>query len=739
MPEQERNSEYNLIPHQSKSKEVGKKVFIVLDDILSDKDQLGLVGKWAYHYELGKNKHWKTTTKKASLISANLLFTHRQRTVNMLTDNNPTFDAIQYGDIPNEEDLDTYLKTAHHWWLDTDQQAVLDVSISNGETFGCTVEKVAFNPDLEYGMGEVETSVIPPHYFGVYPVKTKHIQKAQAVLYYYPIALREAKRKWPEKADKIESDSSYLNRLGHDELREIRSGKPSRLQDWYASISSVLRHMVGNTEGTKGKGEEDELLIVECYAKDYTQVQQNGKWQPKYRGEIRYTVTCNGGEIVLEDRSNPSINPNLEDDEARKTYLYDKFPFSRTHSITDTINAWGSSDFEQLKYLNIEINKTLSQFNLFKDKASRLKLINPRDSGVPNSAMDNYPRVIRPTNSLVAKALRYLDPPKSPIDLQAALTIYKELFFLVAGTFELELAQTPGREVVAYKAIAALLERATTMMRGKVRNYTRMITERGRMYFSCAQNFYSEDRYISFEREDVEGERTTKQISGVKLRIPAKLTVVPGSTMPVSLVQRREEAINLANKGHLDREALLRYMNWLNYRQELKRMNQGPFSNILQALAQMGTPQEIIQYLAQIFNMKPKDLTAAIKSGEIPPFNELLQGFIQQMQQEGPQIPPVEQAEIAETQAEIVRKQAQAEVYMAEAALTEEKIISERIMQYVKASGVTLDHEKLAIERARVVNELKKEMQEGTALFSRKKGQGPYRERGMASNNERIQ
>jgi len=117
----------------------------------------------------------------------------------------------------------------------------------------------------------------------------------------------------------------------------------------------------------------------------------------------------------------------------------------------------------------------------------------------------------------------------------------------------------------------------------------------------------------------------------------------------------------------------------------------------------------------------------------------LLQGFIQQMQQEGPQIPPVEQAEIAETQAEIVRKQAQAEVYMAEAALTEEKIISERIMQYVKASGVTLDHEKLAIERARVVNELKKEMQEGTALFSRKKGQGPYRERGMASNNERIQ
>ena len=720
------NVEYNLIPPEGDD-DVGKKVFTLLDEILQDKDQLGLPGKWAYHYELGKNKHWKEGSKKASLISANLLHTHRQRTVNMLTDNNPTFNIAQVGEIPDDETLEIFQHLAQYWWNDQKQQALLEKSIINGETFGCTVEKVAFNPDLEYGTGEVETSVIPPHYFGAYPVKCMDVQKAEAVLYFRPMQIREVKRKYPDKAKDIESDSSYLNRLGVDDLREVLSGKPGKGQSWMATIGSVVKHMMGNVEGEAGATEKDEVLVVECYVKDFTKESKNRTTAPKYPGEIRYIVTCNCGEVVLEDKGNPSINPSLSADEARITYLFDKFPFSRTHSITDTINPWGMSDYEQLKFLNIEINKTLSQFNLFKDKAARLKLINPRNSGVPNEQMDNYPRTIRPTNHIVAQGIRYMDPPKNPMDLPNALNIYRELFFLVAGTFELELAKAPGRDVIAYKAIAALLERATTMMRGKVRNYSGMCTERGQMYFSCSQNWYTDERFIPYDKE---GKKETKKITATDLRFPVKITVVPGSTMPISQIQRREEAIGLAKDGRIDNEELLKRLDWPDWKNVIKRQQQGPFAGFLEILGQLGTPQEILQYLQVIFNTDPKEIEKAIKAGKIPPFPVVLQALLQQGQEQEPQQDPVQAAEVQV-------KMATAQKTMIELELIREKIITERVLQLVKTTGIELDKEKLKIERAKIINDIKSNLQ-GTEEYAKKKGQGLFRERGMVSDNEQI-
>ncbi len=54
--------------------------------------------------------------------------------------------------------------------------------------------------------------------------------------------------------------------------------------------------------------------------------------------------------------------------------------FSATPSVTDTSSIWGISDYEQLEQLNLEVNKALSQITLIKDKASRLKIINPKNN-----------------------------------------------------------------------------------------------------------------------------------------------------------------------------------------------------------------------------------------------------------------------------------------------------------------------------------------------------------------------
>jgi len=638
------------------------------------------------------------------------------------------------------EIYDYIVHLCQFFWHDQEQQAVLDESVTNGETYGCIPEKAIFNPELEGGLGEVEIISVDPFHFGWYPVKSK-FKKAQAVLHFYPMPTLEARQKWPKFAKKIKSDQEILKELG-DERREIVGGRPGEAKGWFTTIQNVVKQMGGNTEGEAGT-EGQETLVVEAWVKDRTMVQETevdldtgmefetGFEIPKYAGFIRQITTCNGGEIVLSDLDNPSINHDIPRELTRHCYLYDKAPFSFTQSITDTSNAWGMADMEQLEGIQVEVNKTISQFNIFKDRAARLKIINPKGSGVSNQQLDNYPGVIRPSNPLMAQSIRYLDPPKLPVDLKVAFDLFKELFFLVAGTFELELAQTPGREVVAYKAIAALLERATTMMKGKVRNYSKMIRERGRMYLSLAQNFYTIPREIPYEKQ---GEELSFQFTGPDMIFPARLTVVSGSTMPVSRVQQREEAIGLAKDGHIDTQELLKKLDWDDYRTVVKRMQQGPLSALVDRFKQMGAPDPLLQAIQEFTAMEPKDFEKLVVQNRLPSFQEILDPQQQ------------ESMEDAEKQMEIVGKQADIGKTEADRQLVMAKIQTEMVKQYVQMFGTELDDENMELKRIELAAQIREGMEKGQSAMIKatadlvkaheQRGQGPYAEHGLKSNNQ---
>ena len=673
---------------------LGFRIFQLLGESLEDKSNLGLPEKWARNYELSRNKHWKSGSKKVSLISANLLFAHRLRTVNTLTDNNPTFNLSQQGDPEetNKEIYDTLLHTAEHWWNETEQQHILERSVTNGETYGCTIEKMLFNPDLEFGLGEVQTKVIDPYHFGFYPVKCDDIQDCEAVFHFWPMSVREVKRRWPKFAGDVRPDDEILQELG-DERREIQGGRPSPAKGYFSTFAGIVKNMLNISDDAKG--DKNKTLIVEAWVRDET---LNADETPLYPGFIRCIQTCSGGHVILSDRPNPSINPDLPLDQAIKTYLYDKFPFTLTPSVTDTVNNWGMCDYEQLEGLQIEVDKTLSQITLWKDKASRLKIINPKDSGVHNEEFTNYPGIINPATTMAAQGIRYMDPPKPPTDLTAVMAIYKDLFFLVSGTFDLEQAQTPGREVIAYKAIAALIERASIMLKGKIRNYTKMIRERGRMYLSLVMNWYTEERWISY---DDDGETAAAAIMGPDLIIPAKLTVVSGSTMPVSKVQEREEGLALYEKGAIDLVDLHRRLDTPGRKDLLKRMMQGPLGELMDKLEAIGTPPQMLQIFQELANMDKKEFYQKMKAEEIPPFEALLP---QQGEQGGD---PIQDAELGGKQSEIRKTLAEIRKIQADIALIEEKINTEIVGQQVSLSGVEFDKEQLKIKRAELVAEMR--------------------------------
>jgi hypothetical protein len=762
-----KDQEYSELLPPENDPRVGYRCFELLSEIIADKDKLGLPQKWTRNYELSRNKHWKQKSDKVPLVTANLLFTHRQRTVNMLTDNNPTFNVTRIGSLDDDkEDLfEKYRRSAEWWWGETEQQNLLEKSIINGETYGCTIEKGLFNPDIEFGMGEVEIKKVDPFYFGMYPVKCEDVQKAEAVLYYYPMSAREARRLWPAKKELIKGDREHLDELG-DSRREIQGGRPSEPAGYYATFAGVVKKFINIFRGATGQV-DDELLVVETWCRDYTMIpnpafkeyqdrsekgeplpaetKANGakkeeepppEKMPKYKGYIRYVVSCNGGAVVLEDRSNPNVSDMLPVEQAINTYLYDKFPFSLTPSNTDTVIPWGVSDYEQLEGLNIEVDKTLSQMMLWKDKASRLKLINPQNSGVSNDQLTNYPGIIRPSNDIVAKAIRYMDPPLPPADLANTLNVLKDFFYLVSGSFELEAAQVPGREVIAYKAIATLIERASLMLKGKIRNYSRMIRERGRMYISLAQNFYTEERWMSYEEN---GEEKTFSITGADLIIPARLTVVSGSTMPRSIVQQREEAIGLFEKRAIDAEELLKSMDWPNWKKVIMRMMAGPLAAFLKRLGTMQFPDAMVNLFQKVSAMDDKDFASAVKNGEIPAFPEFLATLTTPGGGGAASPPPPSAADEADARL----KDAQARKVEMEIKLVEEQIMTERVDQEVKMHGIHFDTEEQKMRRAELVNKIEERtgkepgvMPPKTVPRAKQRGTKPYRERGMKTNNQ---
>lgn len=703
----DKSTTYELIPPAG-NKDVGKEVFRVLADIIQDKVRLGLHERWFRNYQLRRNLHWQNKTPAAvPLVSANLIYTHIQRTVNVLTDNEPTFNLVGMVEGSEEwkEAVMDLQRTAEHWWREQEQQDVLESSVLNGETYGVGIEKVLFNPDIEYGIGEVETVPVDPFSFGFYPPKmslARDLQKCEAVCHFYPMSVRQLRRRYPDKAEQIKPDSELLKELMVDDRREIAAGSPgaSGKSGALVSIASAIREIINYIAGSEGGQENDETLVCEMFTRD-----KSGN----YTGDIRYILAVSGG-VVLEDKDNPNVNKTLGDDKARETYLYDKFPYVMVNSVKDTSSAWGFSDLIQGEWLNKELDKTLSQFILEKDRSARKKLIIPRDSGVTSDMATNYVGVLEPSSTAAAQGIRWLETPPASVDYDKGIAMMKDFFFLVMGSFELDQAQVPGRDVIAYKAIAALLERAATMMRGKIRAYSRMIRERGRMYLSHVMNFYTEDRWITFR--DEQGKEQTKKIRGSDLVMPARLSVVTGSTMPISRIQQREEAVALFEKGAIDQQELLEKLDYSNRNEVIKRMAAGPLGAVLQNLSQTGMPPELLQFVQQIGAAEPDKLQKAMEKGEIPSFPAFMQQLAEQYGgQEGMegQVDPAQQAQFDELQAKVQESAAKAQKLMAEVGLIQEKIVTERAEQAVKLAGIEFDAETLKQQRAEIVMDMEKD------------------------------
>ena len=615
----------SIIP-EAGHENVGHYCFYVLGEVVRDKDSKKLPDKWLRNYELFRAKHWKSRST-VKLATVNLIWNYITRTVSLLTDQNPTFDIL----AANDKVASTIHKVARYWWNETEQQGVLSDSVTMSEINGCVVEKTSFNPALNNGLGEVETITVDPHNFGFWPLDEKRAEKWEAALHYYPVPINQVRRLWPDMAEYVKPDEMWRKQLG-EARREIFGGTTSATGGKERGDFGVDHaSFTGNVESLeKIMGKKGDVLILEFWVRDFTledveveperiEIDLEGnvvvtpavmEKRPKYPGNIRTITCCNGGDVVLSDRPNPSINPLLDPVLASQTWLWSRFPFTMTPSNKDIVSPWGFSSIEQLEHINFEIDKCLTQLNMVKDKAVRSPVINPRNAQVPNSAFTNAPaKVINPKDHIVAAGIQHMKPPAPQRDIENIYAIYKEMFDKIAGIFDMtDPSIAKGR--MAYKTVATIIESMHTMLRGKIRGYGRMIRDRGRMWLSHAQNWYTEDRLFFVEQEG--GAMETGQVVGKDLIIPLHFTVEAGSTMPTSRLQIREEAKELHAQGAIDIRELMIRLDWPNREEVIHRMEMGASGMLLERMEELGVNPEVLELVTRIAEMDDQEYNAAL-------------------------------------------------------------------------------------------------------------------------------
>ena len=750
-----------LIPQ---GKAAGPAVFDIVEKIIKDKDDKGLSYWWKRCYELVRNKFWKQSSDQYVLTTANLIYTHFTRVVNQLTDHEPTFNVVPIGDGVDEQAIDKYdilIKVIDYWWRETEQQDTYDDTVRNGETYGTPIEKYVFNMDLAEGLGDVEVIPVDPFHFGFWPLDAKKPSKCQMMVHYRPMQVSEVRRIWGDAADEVIADKKLIDKMGEERRSVSPMGDKSLSGGYSATFSATSKLITGRGgAGTQPDDEDDIVVVADAWIRDWTQDTRKEKdgegndievSQPKYKGGIRRVVTCNFGEVILEDKDNPSINPELPDDLARKTHLYYNFPFGVGASIKDTTTVYGRTIFEQLYPLQADINVTLTQLKTLKDKSARRKLVNPLTSGVSNGQLTNSAGIINPTNVMEGQGIQWLNDPGIPADLVNHLETLKALFFLVSGSFDIDQAKMGGSNVVAYKAINALLERSAQINRDRQRNYDKLLRTRGRAFLSLAQNWYTEERFFPFEKD---GKTYTLKVAGKDLIVPAKLMVVSGSTLPVSIAQRREEAVMLYERGLIDDMEALKRLDYPDYMNVISRKRQGAYGELMRRLGMIGVPEPMLAAFMELASMDADKFNAEAKAGKIPPFAAILQSTaggedpmknieMQKAQAEAAEIGAKAQKAQADAQkaiADAERAVSEGKKAEAEIQLILEKMKSEQFMRMVQAEGVKLDWKKMEQEAARIVNdfEISRKDQENKRMesFMKRSEQGPFRDRELKSDNK---
>lgn len=620
---------WKLTPPPAGSPGVGLWVQAKYQIMRRHRDKQGLPELWSHNHELYRGRYFKNKSKWAQVV-VNLVWKTVNALKSHLTDNKPKCSIMPRGDTPDKI-ADAWQARYDAWWELTRQQFHLQESVGRSELYGYQVDQMCFNPDLEGGLGEIETKRISTFGFLCWPGHTE-IQTCPAVCTIEPMELGEIYKLWPEAEGKVRPEPEFSEVLPGEQGRWTRANKSRQLRPMGTPAGFYIPEGQDYPATDGEGGGVQRALVIRMWCRDDTMMWIDPEtWEPakqgepiikpmidpqtgqevavrlvmpeeakKYPGGIRFVAVTNKGGVVLEDRENPSINPDLPRELACDCYLWDKFPFIKRFSYSDDISEYGLSIVEQIETLVIEICKKLTQFGVNLDMQCRSPLILPQNCGVKKDHVNNLPaRIWEPVVSM-AQQIRFLQVPPAGGDNIVYIELCIRLVDIVTGITDV----SEGRRPVGVQsgvAIASLQEKAQVVFREKIRHLDLYLEEQARMFMSLGQNWYTETQKLKYE-----GKRQEEMIEFRGPDFIGELAVhmESGSTMPRNRAQRAQMMMELSKAGKLTDRTLFKELEVPNGDEEASKLEAGPIVMAMKKLADTGLFDEsTLQAAQQVLDM----------------------------------------------------------------------------------------------------------------------------------------
>jgi hypothetical protein len=655
---------WELSPPPEGDPRVGPWVWEKIQVMKKYRDSLDLPSLWSHFHELYRNRIFRNKSK-FSQTPANLYFKIINSLKANLTDQKPKASIMPRGDTPDEIS-DGWQAKYDEWWEHSKQQKCLELSVGNSELYGYACDKMVFNPELEAGIGDIQT--VRGDTFGtLFWPKHTDIQTMPMIGWLEVMDLGEIIRRWPKASDgtptkdNVKGETEYSELMG-EARAVVRGNRSSNLRPIGAPPGFYT--VDAENQGAQYEGAIERSLVGELWVKDYTMVMadprtgkevQEGEELPleqgmqpmiddatgqhvvdqttgqpamvhamvpvepvemsKYPGFIRCIRVTDKGKMVLEDLPNPSINPELPRETTCQTYLWDKFPILKRDSYSDGISEYGLSIMEQVEPLILEVSKKLTQYGVNIDTRCKAVVILPQNCGVKRRDVNNLPaRVWEPIGAL-SGAIRYLDTPNGPSDVITYIELLIRLIDDITGIQDVSEGRRPTG-ITAASAIQALQEKAQVIYREKIRNNDLYLEEQGRMFISLGQNWLTEEQSLKYEGK---GQPQDIPFRGTEFQGEMSFHIEAGSTLPHNRAYRQGVMTELAKAGKLTNKTLFRELAIPNGDEEAARLEAGPMGIAMQKLEQSGQfDPATLQAIQNVVSLDDKQFSRAFPQSKNP-------------------------------------------------------------------------------------------------------------------------
>ena len=543
---------------------------------------------WMHYYKMFRGDQWeKKRPRFRHSEVVNLIFQSIQSSVPLQTDVRPQLIFIPQDPSDRQFAEALNLVSESDWqrnnWLNALTEVIFDSYI-----YGTGFSSMTYDPEADLGLGSAVYQSEDPFY--CYPDPNANDingPRSKGFFHAEPMdtdLVREMAG--PERAHLIKPDVQDL----------VRSSKTA-LNDLKLRAVNTDRDMPDVTfESGYGHPIENRTMVITAYLRPGDLEEHENEETDPETGEVTKVFVLQkkwprGRKVVI---ANGMI---LEDGELENGHL--RIPFSKLVNYMLPREFFGISEVEQLESPQRTFNKLLNFSLDYLTMMGNPIWVVDTAANIDTDNLTNEPGIVVEKEP-GSEVRREAGVPLQPYVLQL-IDRMVGWFNDVAGTQDVTRGATPG-SVTAAAAIEQLQEAARTRIRQKQRNLDEYIRDFGQQYTDVVLANYSSDRvfrvtndegtsqYFKFRTQPAEDEQggligvfqqvnpdgTPDLANSLERRIAGRFDVQvnTGSSLPFTVADKEQKALNLFDRGIIDVEEVLTVLDYPNREAVLNRVKE---------------------------------------------------------------------------------------------------------------------------------------------------------------------